>query len=190
MIRDMILEKQDSLLAKSYEDINIYLLEEFVEAHPNIKKAELYLGSKGELFVEIKQCQPIFRIFEADTSYYLDNQFEIFPLSDNYSARVVQVYLSKLTNSRLDILRKLKAMMKNEEFVKSLVTAVSFDRNNEIILHPRIGKHIILLGKASGLEKKMEKLKAFYVSGINKIGWDRYSKINLKFDDQVVCTKK
>tara|TARA_B100000780_G_scaffold264045_1_gene218377 strand:+ start:1377 stop:2105 length:729 start_codon:yes stop_codon:yes gene_type:complete len=190
MIKALILENQDSLLGKPYEDINIYLLEEFVDAHPNIKKAELYLGTKGELFVDVQQCKPIFRIFEADTSYYLDNQFEIFPLSDNYSARVVQVYWSKLTNSRLDILRKLELMMKNEEFVKSLVTAIAFDRNNEITLYPRLGKHVILLGKVFDLEKKMEKLKDFYVSGMNKVGWDRYSKINLKFDDQVVCTKK
>lgn len=190
MIKALILEKQDSLLGKSYEDINIYLLEEFVESHPNIKKAELYLGSEGGLFVEVQQCKPIFRIFEANTSYYLDNQFEIFPLSDNYSARVVQVYWSKMTNSRLEILRKLEAMMKNEEFVKSLVTAISFDRNNEITFYPRLGNHVILLGNASGLENKMKKLKAFYVSVMKKVGWDRYSKINLKFDDQVVCTKK
>ena len=47
MIAEMLLEKQDSLQGKRYEDINIYLLEEFLNAHPNIDKAELYLTING-----------------------------------------------------------------------------------------------------------------------------------------------
>ena len=189
MVNELLLQKQDSLIGKSFEDINIYLLEEFIEAHPNIKKAELYLERKGELFVEVQQFEPSFRVFEADTSYYLDNQFEMFPLSDNYSARVVQVYCSRISDSRIETLKKLDTMIQKEEFIKSLVTGIAFDTNNDITLYPRWGKHVILLGEISGLEKKIEKLKAFYKSGINRVGWDRYSKINLKYDGQIVCTK-
>jgi cell division protein FtsQ len=190
MVKKLILEKLESLIGKPYKDINIYMLEEFVDNHPNIKKAELYLGNEGVMFVKVQQFKPSFRIFEADTSYYLDKQFEMFPLSDNYSARVAQVYWSKISDCRLEILRKIDTIMQKDEFLKSLVTGIAFDVNNELTLYTRLGNHVILLGKASRLVEKIKKLKAFYALGIKKIGWDRYSKINLKFDDQVICTKR
>ena len=40
------------------------------------------------------------------------------------------------------------------------------------------------------VEKKFIKLKTIYLEVLNKVGWDKYAIINLKFDNQVVCTKK
>ena len=40
-------------------------------------------------------------------------------------------------------------------------------------------------------EEKFEKLKMFYTEGLNKTdGWNKYSTINIKYKNQVVCTKK
>ena len=64
MIENMIFSKVDSLIGKAYEDINIYLLEEFVNEHPNIKKAELYLTLDGTLSIDVKQREPLVRVFE------------------------------------------------------------------------------------------------------------------------------
>ena len=60
----------------------------------------------------------------------------------------------------------------------------------EIVLVPRIGNHIIEIGKADNLEKKLAKLEEFYKEGLNKVGWNKYNKINIEFDKQVICTKK
>ena len=39
-------------------------------------------------------------------------------------------------------------------------------------------------------EKKLENLKLFYEKAIPKVGWEKYSIINLKYKNQIVCTKK
>ena len=37
----------------------------------------------------------------------------------------------------------------------------------------------------------IKKLKTFYTEGLNKTdGWNKYSTINIKYKNQVVCTKK
>ena len=64
MVEKMIFSKVDSLIGKAYEDINIYLLEEFVNEHPNIKKAELYLTLDGTLSVDVKQYEPLFEFLK------------------------------------------------------------------------------------------------------------------------------
>ena len=60
----------------------------------------------------------------------------------------------------------------------------------EIEMIPRIGNHTVVIGNDMFLEEKFNKLSVFYREGLNKKGWDKYSIINLKFKDQVVCTKK
>jgi cell division protein FtsQ len=48
-----------------------------------------------------------------------------------------------------------------------------------------------VFGDAKDFEEKFEKLKTFYTEGLNKTdGWNKYSTINIKYKNQVVCTKK
>ena len=190
MVEEMIFSKVDSLVGKSYEDINIYLLEEFVNQHRNIKKAELYLSLDGTLSISVKQREPLVRVFEGDESYYLDDEMNHFPLSDQYSARVLQVYWDEISESRIAILESLIDLIDSDNFLKAQITAIAFDENNEIVLYPRVGDHKIIMGKAEDFRNKFEKLKVFYRKGLEKMGWDRYSMINLNYEDQVVCTKR
>jgi cell division protein FtsQ len=68
-----------------------------------------------------------------------------------------------------------------------------FHLNNEkeFELYPAVGNQKILFGKATDIAEKFEKLKIFYNEGLNKTdNWNKYSTINLKYKNQVVCTKK
>ncbi|MBK7817541.1 MAG: hypothetical protein IPJ60_08285 [Sphingobacteriaceae bacterium] len=59
------------------------------------------------------------------------------------------------------------------------------------MLTPVVGDQSILLGKNQDLDVKLNKLKLFYSEGLNKTNsWNKYSTINLKFKNLVVCTKK
>ena len=190
MVEEMIFSKEDSLIGKSYEDINIYLLEEFVNEHPNIKKAELYLSLDGTLSIDVKQREPLVRVFEENESYYLDEEMNHFALSNQYSARVLQVYWDEITESRIKILDPLIDLIDSDKFLKAQITAIEFDENNELVVYPRVGGHKIILGEAKDFRNKFEKLKVFYRQGLEQVGWNRYSMINLKYHNQVVCTKR
>tara|TARA_B110000444_G_C18838610_1_gene597554 strand:+ start:919 stop:1647 length:729 start_codon:yes stop_codon:yes gene_type:complete len=190
MVEKMIFSKEDSLLGKSFQDINIYLLEEFVNEHPNIKKAELYLTLDGTLSIDVKQREPLVRVFEGNESYYLDEEMDQFAISDHYSARVLQVYWDEITESRIEILDPLIDLIDSDKFLKAQITAIEFDENNELVVYPRVGGHKIILGEAKDFRNKFEKLKVFYRQGLEQVGWNRYSMINLKYHNQVVCTKR
>ena len=57
-------------------------------------------------------------------------------------------------------------------------------------LVPRIGAQRILIGDGSDLDQRFGKLRIFYEKGIPKADWRRYSCIDVRFADQVVCTKR
>jgi cell division protein FtsQ len=70
------------------------------------------------------------------------------------------------------------------------VQQVIVDSNAEFTIIPTLGNQLIFFGNAEDIEGKFKKLLNFYTEGLNKTGWNKYATINLKFKNQVVCTKK
>ena len=75
-------------------------------------------------------------------------------------------------------------------FWKSQIEQVYVNNKGEYELIPRVGGHLIKLGSHSGYQKKLRNLKAFYLKGLNNVGWNQYLEINLKYDNQIICTKR
>lgn len=59
----------------------------------------------------------------------------------------------------------------------------------ELVLIPRSGNFRIVFGEIDDTERKFDKLMRFYRDGLGNIGWNRYGTINLKYNNQVVCTE-
>jgi cell division protein FtsQ len=55
---------------------------------------------------------------------------------------------------------------------------------------PNIGPSSILLGSVDALESKFKRLQLFYTKALPLAGWDTYSSLNLKYTNQIICTKK
>jgi cell division protein FtsQ len=59
-----------------------------------------------------------------------------------------------------------------------------------IELIPRVGDHTVLLGTLDGEEMaRLEKLRLFYSEGLSHHGWDSARHIDIRYQDQIVCTK-
>jgi cell division protein FtsQ len=78
----------------------------------------------------------------------------------------------------------------NDDLWNAQFVQLYLNRENEYELIPRVGAHIILLGDMENFSYKLRKLKALYLKGLNKKGWNNYEQINLKYSNQVVCTKR
>jgi hypothetical protein len=57
----------------------------------------------------------------------------------------------------------------------------------EVELIPRAGDHVVVLGQLDGYEKKLDNLMLFYRQAAPAEGWGKWSRINLKYDNQIVC---
>lgn len=62
------------------------------------------------------------------------------------------------------------------------------DQNVELV--PRVGDHLIYLGRLKDYDQKLARLKEFYQKALNKVGWNKYSRINVEFDNQIICTRR
>jgi len=188
-VERIIKKKYPQIVGTSISEINKEVLEDLIDKTPYVKKSEVYNSLSGKLIVEIEQRNPIVRILSGK-GYYLDAEGEKMPLSINYTSRVLVV--SGVVNDQLikEELLELVKFITNDEFWKSQITQIYVDKDKEYFLIPRVGAHKIELGSIENFQRKFQKLYALYTKGFTKKGWNTYSKINLKYKDQVVCTKK
>jgi len=57
-------------------------------------------------------------------------------------------------------------------------------------LVPVVGDNTIIFGEFDAMEEKFEKLTTYYREGAGKAGWIPYSTIDLRYQNQVICSKK
>ncbi len=162
-------------------------LENALKSNPMIKTAEVYVAVNGTLNAEIEQKTPIARV-STNASYYIDDEGSYMPLSNNYSARVPLVtgYVEK---NNLKNVYKVAHKIRNDDFLKKNVIEIHQSANNKIYLKLRQCNFIVQLGNVDFLDKKINNLKAFYQKNQKDKTLNSYSKVNLQFENQVVCSK-
>lgn len=57
----------------------------------------------------------------------------------------------------------------------------------ELGIVPRSGDFVVDLGSPTRLDEKLADLYHFYHNGLDKVGWDKYANISLRYRGQVVC---
>ncbi len=187
------------LIGSRIGDLKIDEMEADLEANPFVEKADIALNVAGEMQVKILQRSPILRVFNSTgKSYYVAKNGYKIPVNEAYTARVLAAngnIAENLTDSafvKSSILKdcyKIAAFCSANEFWNAQIEQLYVDNYNDIILIPKVGNHTIVVGSAENIEEKFERLKVFYTKGLNKIGWDKYKLINLKYKDQIVAEK-
>ena len=66
---------------------------------------------------------------------------------------------------------------------------VYINSEKDVDLVTRVGNHTVKMGSLEGYENKLNKLYAFYKNALPLEGWNKYSVINLKYGNQVICKK-
>ena len=174
----------DSFRGNYLHEINSALLEEKLEGHSMVQSAEVYLEMNGQMYVEVWQREPILRFFDGKRSFYWDTEGREMPLSEHFTAYVPLFYGTPSDTAEL---YGLVMALRADTFCCEHISGIS-EVDGDYVLTARKGKHEIVLGSADGFEEKMERLKLFYDQTLPQVGWGKYSKVNLKYAGQVVCT--
>ena len=95
------------------------------------------------------------------------------------------------TDSLLTVqIRKLGMFIQKDSFWRAQIAQVDITPEKNFEMIPVVGNHIIVLGDGNDYEKKFHRLFVFYKEVLSKTGFDRYSRINIAFDGQVIGTRK
>lgn len=193
-IEDWVMQEQPLAVEQmKIKDINLFALEAKALSHPWIEEAEVFIDQHKELNIQVKQRVPKVRVFSRDgQSYYLDQDLKKLPLilGKNYPAPIVtNVPVLESEIKEQEMFKKIISLteyIEKDAFWKSQIAQIEMNGRNEFDMVPMVGNHIIHFGGTDRIEEKFFNLKTFYKEVLNKVGWHKYEKIDLRFAGQVV----
>lgn len=164
-------------------------IEETLQKSPFVEKAECYKSLNGHVCIIIKQRIPVIRIMSDNgDNYYLDNFGNMMPeagyatdiliASGHINKKYAQNVLSKIANHII-----------SDSFWRNQIVQLNVLTNGTLEMIPRVGDHIVYLGYPAHIDNKLERLKKFYIYGLNKTGWNKYNYINVEFSNQIICKR-
>lgn len=190
-IKKFVQEKGLDPTGKQLKDINTNAIEEVILTNQLIKKADVFVTNNGSIKASIEERKPLIRIIsDSGENYYIDNEGNKMPLSKRFTAYLPIATGSIKESFAKSDLYKFALFLHDDKFWNAQIEQIVVLPNQDIKLIPRVGDHQIILGDLNGYKERLDKLMTFYENGLNKTGWNKYSVINLKFNKQVVCTKR
>jgi cell division protein FtsQ len=175
---------------KRISEINTGFIEKTLKENKLIKNAEVYKTIDGKLKIRVYQRTPVLRIISEQRNYYVDDEGQIMPVPANYAAHMPLATGHISDEYAQKSLYGFAEFLRTNKFWNEQISQIHVLPNLDIELIPRKGNHIIVLGKIENYRENLDKLALFYHKGLNKVGWNKYSRINLKYKNQVVCTKR
>lgn len=183
-------------VGKRIADFDLRWIENEIKKDVWVSNADLYFDNNNLLMVYVNEKEPVARIFSyAGGSFYIDSNVNVLPLSEKFSARLpvftgfsgTEQRLSKVDSALLVSIKSMSMQIKADSFLMAMIDQVDITPQKTFQLIPKVGKQVIEFGGATDIEEKFLKLKLFYKKIMVKTGWERYSVINLCFNNQVVA---
>ena len=189
-----------SYIGMPLDSINLNEIELKLNAMGEILSSEAYVTDKSlEIFVDPRTAAVRF-ITERGHQFYCDATGYIFPVNSSVNTPVVTGKIplrcgsdfKGYSNDRrertwLDGILKLTSYIEKDRYWRELTSHLDINENGEIVLYPAYGNIHFLWGKPEDTEKKFEKAELWYkaIAPLEKAA--KYTEVDLKYDNQIIC---
>lgn len=190
--------------------INASHIETVLRQNHYVRDAQVYATPDEVLHIVVQQRNPVLKIINTrQQMFQLDEDGVEMPVNPDYKARlrVASGYIplsprygsgvAQLSDtSHRVLLRKLfdiHAYLSEDPLWDALFEQIYVNRNLEIDLVPKVGGQIVELGKIedrNDLAQKMFRLRLFYGNAMKGQDWQRYSVLDLRYENQLVATRR
>ena len=186
-VNKLLIQNNLEVTSIDKETLDLNRVESLLNNHDMIDNAEVYLHLDGKLKADIIQRKPIGRVV-GNSSFYLDKNGEVMPLSIYYSARVPLLF--GFTEENVKAVFPLVDYIKKDKFLTQHITGINRLNNGKFELEMRKLDFTVYFGTVKNIPLKFNNFKAFYKKALKDEKLDTYKEVNLQFGNQVVCTKK
>ena len=187
-VNKLLIENNEGVSSIQKVNLDLNKLEKTLNAQEMIEKSDVYVSIDGVLKAVVRQKTPIARIFDNEGSFYIDYEGNRMPLSTNFTARVPLVSGGINKNNNEDLAQLLR-IIHDDPFLKKNIIGIEIMPNGSLKMHNRNFDFQIDFGKLINMEHKFKNYKAFFQKAVLDSSLYKYKKIDLRFTEQVVCTK-
>ena len=172
------------------DSIDTREIEESLRQSPFVETAECYKTQTGHVNITLTQRLPVMRV-KADNGddYYLDSHGAIMP-NTRYVSNLAIATGHVQRKYAQQVLTRVGNLLLQNDVWRSQVEQLNVLSDGSLEMIPRVGNHVVYLGQPVNLGKKLSRLDKFYKYGLSQAGWNKYSYINMEFDNQIICKRR
>lgn len=211
IVRNMLVNAGVKITGQPLSQIDILGIEREVASRGYVKTCKVYTSIDGYLNIEIRQRRPKmsirsqngYNIYISEDNYVLPVQNYFFvdvpivtgvvelPTGRDFAGPLPQAdRIEKKYAENYKFLFNLinfVEFLEKDSFWSSQIVQINIVQGTDVELIPRVGDCIVHLGSLDNYERKLEKLMKFYKKGLAYEGWNKYSYLDIKYDNQIVC---
>jgi cell division protein FtsQ len=187
-VNKLLIENKSDVKTIEKMEVDLDKLEKSINKQEMIQKSEVFLSVDGVLKAIVVQKTPVARVFNEEGSFYIDYEGNKMPLSDHFTARVPLIS-GEITTKNKERLADILKQIYEDDFLKKNIIGIQIEPNDDLIMTNRNFNYQIEFGKMINEERKFKNYKAFFQKAVLDSTLTKYKNINLKFTQQVVCTK-
>jgi len=172
------------------DSVKCHDIEKELEKSVFIERAECFKTPSSDVCIHIVQRLPVLRILSlSGEDYYVDENGKTMPGGGH--AVHLPVATGHISRTLAEgVLHEFALLLRDDSFWSRQIEQIYVTSEGELELVPRVGEHILFLGKPVHLREKLDRLRTFYDKGLSRVGWDKYSRISVEFDNQVICKRR
>jgi cell division protein FtsQ len=196
-IAGMIEKSGEPIIGHRLSAINTDKLEARLSSFKTLNNVEIFrkieskgISFSGKLIISVDQRTPVIRMKSSADDHYLDHEGIVIPTSPKYIERILIATGTIPDETIKKSMLKMAAFINQDEFWRAQIEQVFIQANGELLMVPQVGDYLIDFGTPDEYEIKLRNLKAVYQQGFKNMGWNKYKTISVKYQNQVVCTKK
>lgn len=209
--------QKDSLLASAESicglarhnkiaDIDLLRVERLLADNPWIEEGSAYIDLDEHLIVKAREYEPVLRVYGSDgRSVYVTAEGKILPSSPYYTPHLIiasghftlpspnrQAHVSDTNYCNTGIAEALAIAqaVESDEYLAGHVGQIYKNADNDFELAVNNLPAKVVIGDLTDLGHKLARLRTLLERYINTEELLGYKSLNLKYKNQIVCTKK
>lgn len=170
-------------------------MEDSLRTFIGVSDAQAYFDNRSVLHVRIRERVPVARVFATNgSSFYLDSAAQPLPISDQVVIDCPVFNGLNWIGHRPDSLQANRAValaryVQADSFWTAQVGHFEIDEKGRFELIPVAGNHRVQFGTAEDPAAAFRRLWLFYKNVLGPQGLDRYARVDVQYQGQVVASK-
>lgn len=194
-----------SYIGKRLDSLDLYRIEEVVDAQSAVLRSEAYTTPDGKLHVDVWQRRPVIRFQNGADGFYADSRGSVFPLQDHFSCDV------PIVDGRIPVdytkgykgeVRKASQALWIQDVIaltevieasptwRDFIVQMSVNGDGDLVLVPREGSERFIFGRPEMVRDKLAAMEKYYQYVRPSVGDNYYKTVNVKYKGQIVCRKQ
>ncbi len=182
------------------DSVNLWEIENAVARRGEVHSCQAYCLADGTLTVDLTQRKAALRIITPlGNSFYSDCEGFIFPVRSHVDVPVITGEVPINVGSRykgfvpeegarwLKDAITLTSWVERHDYWRRMTGQIDVDSKGDFVLYPVEGGVRFILGDATQLDSKFDRMGKYYTCIAPTDTASRYSCVNLKFKNQIIC---